>query len=62
MKKLHQQAGAVSLEAFSRSTGVSVTSLRKYAKAGRLIGARKCVLTKKWWVYPPAQLRRGWQS
>jgi hypothetical protein len=54
----HQQEG-VSLATFSHTTGVSVQQLQKYAKAGRIIGARKHPLTRKWWIYPPAKLMTG---
>lgn len=55
---LHQQEG-VSLATFSRTSGVSERQLQKLAKAGRIIGARKHPLTKKWWIYPPAKLVTG---
>lgn len=55
---LHQQPG-VSLATFARMTGLSETQLQRYAKAGRIIGARKHPLTKKWWIYPPAKLYTG---
>lgn len=54
----HQQQG-VSLATFSHTTGISEKQLRKYALAGRIIGARKHPLTKKWWIYPPAKLLTG---
>ncbi len=54
----HQQQG-VSLATFSRTSGVSEQQLQRYAKAGRIIGARKHPLTKKWWIYPPAKLLTG---
>lgn len=54
----HQQEG-MSLRRFSEHTGVSEKSLCKYAKAGRIIGARKHPLTRKWWIYPPAKLLIG---
>lgn len=54
----HQQEG-VSLATFSYTTGVSMRQLQKYCQAGRIIGARKHPLTKKWWVYPPAKLMTG---
>lgn len=54
----HQQEG-VSLATFARMTGVSVQQLQKYAKAGRIIGARKHPLTRKWWIYSPAKLLIG---
>jgi hypothetical protein len=53
------QLQGVSLATFSLTTGVSVRQLQKYAQAGRIIGARKHPLTKKWWVYPPAKLYTG---
>lgn len=57
----HQQEG-VSLATFARMTGLSERSLQKYAQRGRIIGARKHPLTKKWWIYPPAKLVTGWLS
>lgn len=54
----HQQEG-VSLATFSHMTGVSEAQLLKYARAGRIVGARKHPLTKKWWIYPPAKLITG---
>jgi hypothetical protein len=59
MSALHQQDGGVSLATFARMTGVSERALQKYAKAGRIIGARKHHLTRKWWIYPPAKLITG---
>ena len=60
MSALHQQQGGMSLAVFAEQTGVSVQQLQKYAKAGRIVGARKNPLTKKWWIYPPAKLLKGW--
>ena len=54
----HQQQG-MSIATFSRTTGVSEQQLLRYARAGRIIGARKHPLTKKWWIYPPAKLVTG---
>ena len=54
----HQQEG-VSLATFSLTTGVSVRRLLHYCHLGRIIGARKHPLTKKWWIYPPAKLVTG---
>jgi hypothetical protein len=59
MSALHQQNGGFSLETYSGMTGVSIDRLRRYAVAGRIIGARKHPLTKKWWIYPPATLMKG---
>lgn len=54
----HQEQG-VSLRRFSEQTGVSEKQLYRYAVAGRIIGARKHPLTKKWFIYPPAKLVTG---
>ncbi len=45
-----------SVATFCRQTGFTEATILKYAKAGRLLGARKHPLTKKWWIYPPAIL------
>jgi len=58
IEALHQEPG-VSLATFARMTGVSEHQLARYARSGRLIGARKHPLTKKWWIYPPAKLVTG---
>lgn len=54
----HQQEG-VSLRTFSELTGLSERALLRYARTGRIIGARKHPLTRKWWIYPPAKLLTG---
>ena len=54
----HQQEG-VSAQTFAASVGISVQQVLKYCKAGRIIGARKHPLTKRWWIYPPAKLHTG---
>lgn len=55
----HQQEG-VSLASFSHTSGIFVLKLQKLCKAGRILGARKHPLTRKWWIYPPAKLVTGW--
>ena len=60
-QKLHQQQGGVSLSTYSRMTGLSEDRLQRLAKAGRIIGARKHPLTRKWWIYPPAKRVMGRQ-
>ena len=57
---LHQQQGGMSLRAFAEQSGLSVQHIQKCVKAGRIVGARKNPLTKKWWIYPPAKLLKGW--
>ncbi len=49
-------AGAVSVRAFAERLGLSEDLIRKYCLQGRIFGARKHPLTKKWWIYPPAKL------
>ncbi|MGA8864695.1 MAG: hypothetical protein WBM09_13450 [Gallionella sp.] len=51
----HQQEG-MSLRRFAELVGVSEYKLQRYAKAGRILGARKDPLTRKWWIYPPAKI------
>ncbi len=51
---------AMSLATFSLQSGKSVKYLQKLAKAGRIIGARQDLLTKKWLVYPPAKILKWW--
>lgn len=46
----------VSLRSFSLNTGLSLGLLRKFCNQGRILGARKHVLTKQWWIYPPAKI------
>ena len=50
----------ISLRQFAEQTGLREALLRQYCNAGKIIGARKHPLTKKWWVYPPAKLAMGW--
>lgn len=50
----------ISLRQFAEQTGLREALLRTYCLKGKIIGARKHPLTKKWWVYPPAKLAMGW--
>ena len=54
----HQQPG-MTLAAFALMTGIPIQRLRRYARTGRLVGARQNPLSKEWWIYPPAQIRMG---
>ena len=54
----HQQP--VSLRRFAESTGLRQALLLRYCREGKIIGARKHVLTKQWWIYPPATFAMGW--
>jgi transposase-like protein len=46
----------ISLRRFAEQIGVSEQCLRRWVKAGKVMGARKHPLTKKWVIYPPAKL------
>lgn len=46
----------ISLRAFAERTGISVVTITRYCKQGRIVGARKHHLTKHWWIYPPARI------
>lgn len=56
---VHQQQGGMSLEDFGKLCGKSIPQLQKLAQRGRIVGARKHAISKKWWVYPPAQIIEG---
>lgn len=55
----HARDRGVSLSRFARDRGLSEALLRSYCRSGRILGARKHPLTKKWWIYPPAKLVLG---
>lgn len=46
----------VSLYNFARDHGLSYGYALSLVRTGRIIGARKHHLTKRWWIYPPAKL------
>lgn len=46
----------ISLRMFALNVGISERNALRYARCGRIFGARKHPLTKKWWIYPPAKL------
>ena len=52
---MSQQPG-ISLRRFAESIGVSEHRLQIWCRQGKVIGARKHPLTKKWCIYPPAKL------
>ena len=49
-------AGAVSARAFAERFGLTERTVLRYCKLGRIFGAAKHPLTKKWWIYPPAKI------
>jgi len=52
---MSQQDG-ISLKRFAENLGVSERVLLRWCRAGKVVGARKHVLTGKWVIYPPAKL------
>lgn len=60
MSALHAKTATnsdpVSITRFAYDTGLSVKTIERYCRQGRIFGARKHPLTKKWWIYPPAKL------
>ncbi|AAZ97302.1 hypothetical protein Tbd_1349 [Thiobacillus denitrificans ATCC 25259] len=46
----------ISLRRFAEQIGVSEGCLLRWCRAGKVVGARKHPLTKKWTIYPPAKL------
>ncbi len=46
----------ISLRKFADKIGVTEATLRKWCRAGKVIGARLHPLTRKWVIYPPAKL------
>ena len=44
---------------FAEQIGVPENTVTNWCRAGKIIGARKHVLTGKWVIYPPAKLATG---
>lgn len=50
---LHQDGlgnSGLSISAFSKRTGLSNDAILRYCRQGKVFGARKHPLTKKWWI------------
>lgn len=59
MKTAHhapEDCGAVSVRTFAHRLGLREETIVKWCRLGRIFGARKHPLTKKWWIYPPAKI------
>lgn len=62
------QAEGKTLNRLSYETGISVETLQHYCQKGRIIGAQKHPLTKRWIVFPPCKLvtstgdHRAWKA
>jgi hypothetical protein len=57
--KLHDDGlgeRGLSADSFALTHGLSIQLVQKYCRDGRIFGARKHPLTKKWWIYPPAKI------
>lgn len=46
----------ISVRRFAEQIGVSERCLLNWCRAGKVVGARKHPLTKRWTIYPPAKL------
>jgi hypothetical protein len=46
----------LSINAFAMRSGLSSNYVQHLCRKGRIFGARKHVLTKQWWIYPPAKI------
>lgn len=53
---LRQQDGGMSVRAFAEREGLSLEQAKRYAKLGKILGARQDARSKHWWIYPPAKL------
>lgn len=51
-----EPADGVSVRTFADRLGLREQTVLKYCRQGRIFGARKHPLTRKWWIYPPAKL------
>ena len=49
----------IPIRRFAEQVGISERCLLNWCRAGKVIGARKHPLTKKWTIYPPAKLATG---
>lgn len=47
------------LGVFAARTGIRLHHAQRLCREGKINGARQHVLTKKWWIYPPAKLLCG---
>lgn len=57
--KLHDDGlgqKGLSAAAYADRLHLPVSKITRYCRQGRIWGARKHPLTKKWWIYPPAKL------
>lgn len=50
----HQEP--ITVRRFAEQLGISERCLLRWCRDGKVIGARKHVLTGKWVIYPPAKL------
>jgi hypothetical protein len=50
------QIEGISLRKFAEQTGIPEAVMRRWCRAGKVIGARLHPLTRKWTIYPPAKL------
>jgi hypothetical protein len=53
----HQEP--ITVARFAAKLGVSERCILRWCRDGKIIGARKHPLTKRWTIYPPAKLAMG---
>lgn len=54
--QIHQQQGVMTLSDFAALHGLTMRRASYLATRGRILGATRHVLSKRWLVYPPAKL------
>ncbi len=55
---LHQQAGAMTPQAFAEREGLTLGQVKRCIHAGQILGAQQDSRSKRWVIYPPAKLLR----
>ncbi len=55
---LHQQAGAMTPQAFAEREGLTLPQVMRCIRSGQILGAQQDGRSKRWSIYPPAKLLR----
>ncbi len=58
IQALHQQAGALTLQAFAEREGMTLAQVMRYVRSGWILGAKQDGRSKRWSIFPPAKLLR----
>jgi phage antirepressor YoqD-like protein len=51
-----EASGAVSVRRYAARLGIHQTTLIRWCRRGRVLGASLPPLTHQWWIYPPAKI------